>query len=136
MNFLEKLKKMFPDRLLNKAISKTPGSLNGRLAIELYKEEGFILHFKDASKIIKWSAIESITAYKIDLFSTDEICINIVYNNVQTTITEETAGWEQFVEKTKQIFPVIDKNWDIDIVLPPFAMCYTILYQREDQNNQ
>lgn len=98
-----------------------------------YEDDGFIFQFKTEQQKIKWADIERLIAYKQDLLTTDEICLDIVYNNWQTTITEETPGWYQFVEKIKLIFPNIPKNWDSEIVHPAFATNLTILYQRADR---
>ena len=87
----------------------------------IYENDGFIFQFKSEQQKIKWTDIERLIAYKLDLMTTDEICLDIVYNNWQTTITEETPGWYQFIEKTKLVFPNIPKNWDSEIVHPAFA---------------
>ena len=98
-----------------------------------YHEDGFEYLFKDGPIKIKWSDISSLTGYKIDLFTTDEICLDIVWQGYQMTITEETPGWYQFVERTKAIFPDIPKDWDINIIHPAFAENRTVIYQRESQ---
>lgn len=99
----------------------------------IYENDGFIFQFKSEQQKIKWTDIERLIAYKLDLMTTDEICLDIVYNNWQTTITEETPGWYQFIEKSKLAFPNIPKNWDSEIVHPAFATNLTILYQRADR---
>ena len=98
-----------------------------------YEDDGFIFEFKTGQQKIKWAEIERLIAYKRDLMTTDEICLDIIYNNWQTTINENTAGWYQFVERTKLIFPSIPKNWDSEIVHPAFATNLSILYQRPDR---
>ena len=99
----------------------------------IYEDDGFIFPFKSERQKFKWTDIERLIAYKLDLMTTDEMCLDIVYNNWQTTITEETPGWYQFIEKTKLAFPNIPKNWDSEIVYPAFAKNLTILYQRADR---
>lgn len=98
-----------------------------------YEDDGFIFQSKSKQQKIRWAEIERLIAYKQDLLTTDEICLDIVYNNWQTTITEETPGWYQFIEKLKLVFPNIPKNWDSEIVHPAFATNLTILYQRADR---
>lgn len=98
-----------------------------------YEEDGFIFQFKSEKQKIKWTDIERLIAYKKDLLTSDEICLDIIYNNWQITITEETPGWYQFVEKLKFVFPNIPKNWDTEIVDLAFATNLTILYQRADR---
>ena len=103
---------------------KDPGSF-------VYHEDGFDYPLKDGQRKIKWADIDALVAYKSDLLTTDEICLDIVWGEWQTTITEQTPGWHQFIEKIKTIFPGIPPNWDTEITQPPFAENRTILYQRE-----
>lgn len=76
----------------------------------IYDEDGFIFQANPDPQKIKWTDIERLIAYKQDLFTMDEICLDIFYNNEQITITEETPGWYQFVEKTKLVFQIIPRN--------------------------
>lgn len=98
-----------------------------------YLENGFILNTNSENHNIKWTDIEILKVYKVDLITIDEICMDIVFNNLKITITEETQGWYQFVEKTKLVFPTISKNWDAEIINPAFATNLEIIYQRVDR---
>ena len=100
----------------------------------VYEEDGFTYQFKDGVEKIKWTAIERLEAYKVDLMTTDEIRMNIVYGEYQFTITEETPGWYQFVERTKAVFPIIPKDWDAVITKPAFATNFMVLYERGDRS--
>jgi hypothetical protein len=93
----------------------------------------FIFQFIQGHEKIKWVDIERLIAYKADLMTVDEIRMDIIYNNQQITITEETPGWDQFVTKTKAAFPSIQKNWDFKIIQPPFATNLIVLYERVDR---
>lgn len=140
MTILKKIWNLFsPDSKMNRA-SQISDESKKRFDIKfndlgkfIYDDDGFIFQFKSEQQKIKWTDIERLVAYKQDLLTTDEICVDIIYNNWQTTITEETRGWYQFIEKTKLIFPSIPKNWDSEIVHPPFETNLTILYQRADR---
>jgi hypothetical protein len=98
-----------------------------------YLENGFILKTNSENYNIEWTDIEILNVYKVDLIITDEICMDIVFNNLQITITEETQGWYQFVEKTKDVFPTISKNWDTEIINPAFEKNFKTIFQREDR---
>lgn len=37
--------------------------------------------------------VDQLVAYKVDLFTVDEIYLELVYGDHQITITEETPGW-------------------------------------------
>jgi len=94
----------------------------------IYHEDGFEYLLKDGQRKIKWEDIDRLIAYKTDL---NEICLDIVWGEWQTTITEQTPGWHQFIEKIKTVFPGMPNNWDTEMIQPPFAENRTILYQRE-----
>lgn len=100
----------------------------------VYEEDGFTYQFRDGVEKIKWIAIERLEAYKVDLMTTDEIRVNIVYGEYQFTITEETPGWYQFVARTKEVFPTIPKDWDSVITNPAFATNFMVLYERVDRD--
>lgn len=97
------------------------------------ENDGFILKFTNRHEKIKWVDIERLVAYKADLMTVDEIRIDVIYTNRQITITEDTPGWDQFIIKTKSIFPNIKEDWDIKIIQPAFAANLTVLYERVDR---
>lgn len=99
----------------------------------IYEDDGFLFNFDYPEQKIKWNDIERLVGYKADLFTIDEIRMDIVYNNYQITISEETPGWYQFLEKIKSIFSTIPKDWDTEIIQPPFQTNCMILYEPENR---
>ena len=96
-----------------------------------YNISGFELSINHQQTKIDWSEIEKLTAYKIDLLSTDEICLFVqAENGKQFEISESTKGWFQFIQKLKEEFPTINKTWEIDIAVPAFERKETELYDR------
>ena len=98
----------------------------------IYEEEGIVYPFTDGTQKIKWTEIERIAGYKADLMTTDEIRMDIQWKGLSWTLTEETPGWYQLLKRLAVAFPSIPEGWDWDIVQPPFATNYTVLYERED----
>ena len=98
-----------------------------------YEEDGFIFQSSSGEQKVKWADIERLVAYKKDLVTIDEICLDIIYNNREITVTEETVGWYQFLQKIRLEFPSIPENWDSDIAHPAFATNLRVLYQRADR---
>ena len=96
-----------------------------------YEEDGFFYAFMTETRKISWASIEKIVAYKQDLITVDEICIDIIYDNWVTTFTEETPGWYVFLEKIKMVFPGIPPDWSDAIMRPPFDTKLMVLYERE-----
>jgi hypothetical protein len=99
-----------------------------------YEEDGFFYAFMTETRKINWASIDKIVAYKQDLISADEICIDIIYDNWVTTFTEETPGWYIFLEKIKAIFPNIPPDWSDTIVQPSFDTQLMVLYERDKTN--
>lgn len=97
-----------------------------------YTDDGFIYSRGDFSKDLKWSEITEINVYQKDLITFDEIRMEIVYGENSIEISEEIPGWYQFVLRTKEIFNSIPKNWDLEIVQPPFAINYKKIYSKID----
>lgn len=99
------------------------------MSIKLF-EKGFSISLESGIKDIPWNDVEELHAYKKDLLTYDEICIDIVLNESIITITEEIEGWIEFTEKINEIFPTINKEWYADVMLPAFETNVTILYKK------
>jgi hypothetical protein len=91
--------------------------------------DGFNIITNNAEQHIQWRDIKKITAYKVDLFTTDEICMDIMLAQDSVTISEEAGGWPAFSAAVLQQFPSILKDWEGVIAQPPFATNLTILYE-------
>ena len=96
-----------------------------------YHEKGFTIHFQSFFIELDWDNITQLNVFKVDLFTTDRIDMEIVYSDKAFTINEELPGWNQFVLKTKEVFPSIPKDWDVKIVQPPFAENFMTIYTKE-----
>ena len=81
------------------------------LGIFSYNAFGFDIDLKDGFHSIKWTDIERLQAYKADLLTTDEICIDIIFGNKTIIVTEQTKGWYQFIDELKSALPSINENW-------------------------
>ncbi|MBB3125307.1 hypothetical protein FHS04_002851 [Mesoflavibacter sabulilitoris] len=96
-----------------------------------YHKNGFELQIEDKPTKIEWNEIKKLTAYKVDLFATDEIRLFLeAENGKQFEISESTEGWFQFNERLKEQFSEINKNWEIDIAVPAFERKETEIYNR------
>ena len=82
------------------------------LGIFSYNVSGFDIDLKDGFHSIKWTDIERLQAYKADLLTTDEICIDIIFDNKTIIVTEVTKGWYQFIDKVKSALPLTNDNWE------------------------
>ena len=96
-----------------------------------YHDDGFTIAFDGFVKTLKWNEITEMNAYKADMFTTDRIEVEIVYGDKAFSISEDLPGWYQFVEKIKNIFDTIPKDWDTKIVQPAFATNWTNIYKSD-----
>lgn len=100
-----------------------------------YAEDGFTVYFEKDTLAIKWSEVKTMLGYKRDLFAYDSICLDVFCDNDKVfTINEETKGWFQFVVRSKDRFPEIDKTWEITITDPAFETKLTLIYDRDKRN--
>jgi hypothetical protein len=90
---------------------------------------GFSLH--TTGKFYSWTDIEEVSAYKVDLITTDDICLDISFQDFILTISEEVPGFPLFIEKLIEALPGIDGDWEAKVIKPPFATNQTIIYKRE-----
>jgi hypothetical protein len=98
-----------------------------------YCDNGFIISLERSQKI-EWIMIQTIFAYKIDLMTIDEVCIDVFCdNNVSFRLTEETAGWYVFLKRLQEQFPTIDNDWSAKIEQPAFATNLTLVYDRDSR---
>ena len=131
-------------KIFSKEVSKTQKtkSNSGKTFEEMYHDlgvfqydnDGFTISDEGFTKRLNWSDITQLNVFKVDLFTTDRIDMEIVYGDRCFTICEEHPGWYQFVLKTKEIFSTIPKDWDITIVQPAFAANYTTIYNKPNQS--
>jgi hypothetical protein len=94
-----------------------------------YYDNGFEFTEKGQTHSFLWADIQSIFAYKRDLYTVDELNLDIfAVNNFRLHLSEEIPGWYQFLDKIKQNFPTIDKEFEAALMFPPFATNMTLVY--------
>ncbi len=94
-----------------------------------YVDTGFNFTDKDRTIFVAWVDIETIFAFKRDLMTVDQLNIEVfIKNNMRIRLTEEIDGWFQFIIKIKEVFPIIDKEFDTKLIFPPFETNLTLVY--------
>jgi hypothetical protein len=96
----------------------------------LYEEDGFFYTFMTATRKFRWDAIEKIAAYKMDLLTGDQLCLEITTDENVTTFTEETSGWTVFLEKLRERFPRVPEDLGAVVEQPPFDTNLRVLWER------
>ena len=86
---------------------------------------------------VKWATVRRISTYKLDLLTSDEICLALEYDDgipMHIEVSEEQPGFEQFrifVEK-RFCFP---GDWWETVMKPAFARNHAVLYERAEQGH-
>jgi hypothetical protein len=82
---------------------------------------------------ISFDEISVVVAYKVDEFTTDLVCCDIVTGSEGgeqiRTIHEEISGFETLMSRLEAL-PGFDRKWREAVIPPPFAGNRTIIYQR------
>jgi hypothetical protein len=125
------ISKLFPKKhLTNTNSGKNFDEIYEDLGCFKYDKDGFTIEYEDFNIAVKWEEITQLNVYKKDLITIDQIEMEIVRGEKYFVISEELPGWFQFVKKTKEIFPIIPKDWDLNIIHPAFQTNFTTIYSK------
>ena len=80
---------------------------------------------------MRWAEVSRIQAYKLDLMTTDCICLLFEFSSETppVQISEEWQGFQELFAPLTQRFPDIPGSWYTDIMLPAFETKRTTLYE-------
>jgi len=101
-----------------------------RITEDGFEVEGIAVGTAIAS--VRWSAVTRIQAYKLDLVTTD--CICLLFEQGPTVapvqISEEWPGFPELFGPLTKHFPVIPESWYVDIMTPAFEHKRTVLFEK------
>ncbi|MBO9593791.1 MAG: SRPBCC family protein [Niabella sp.] len=104
---------------------------NGAFA---YTNDGFILQNKFIRTHYAWSNIETVFAYKEDLVTTDEICLDLfTTKGICVSVSESCPGWKRFLEQLSDRLPAISENWEQEVGFPAFKTNFIRLFDRQER---
>lgn len=84
----------------------------------------------DASPVFAWSEVRRIDTYKVDLFTSDQICLAFRTDAGWIELNEEQPGWTSVCAEMMRAFPSIPKGWLDEVMRPAFATKQRTLYER------
>jgi hypothetical protein len=80
--------------------------------------------------VVRWEEVERIEAYKLDLITTDKVCLSLVARGLLHVVDEETRGWPELTRVLDERF-ALKGDW-LDVVThPAFATNRSILWDRK-----
>ena len=100
-------------------------------------DDGFTLldaKTQTAIRAVRWTDVTRIQTYKLDLFTTDCICLLFESRSDQppVQVSEEWKGFTDLFGPLSAAFPSIPQGWYGQVTLPPFETKRTVLYEVDD----
>lgn len=79
---------------------------------------------------VRWADVTRIRTYKVDLITTDCICLLFELDNGQAPvrISEEWSGFADLFGPLAAAFPSIPSDWYVDEMTPAFETMHRVLY--------
>jgi hypothetical protein len=74
-----------------------------------------------------WSEVRRIVAYKRDLITTDQVCLEFELGDRTCIADEEASGWEELTSQMTKRFS-LDAEWLARVVQPAFATNMAVLW--------
>ena len=136
--FVKHFKDNSRESALKSRQSKAPASNQpAELSNEIFTFNGdnFTIQIEEEVRSVSWKQVQSMIAYKIDRFASDNICLDVFCDNsINFTITEESTAWDKFLDHSKLALPAIDKFWEIEIVALAFETTPLVVYDRQNRD--
>ena len=76
--------------------------------------------------------IDVIVAFKVKGRTGDELRVEVIFDDCAIRISQDAPGWHQFVVKTREVFPTIPDQWDLEMLIPSFAIDLMVLYKKPE----
>jgi hypothetical protein len=94
---------------------------------------GFDLISSEAANVVasvRWQNVLRVHACKIDLATTDCICLTFEFNNgtAPVQVSEEWAGFADLFAPLAAAFPTIPPEWYAEVMTPAFKTNHRVLY--------
>ena len=80
---------------------------------------------------VRWSQVKRIQTYKVDLLTTDCICLLFEFcdGKPPVQVSEEWQGFSELITPMSMGFPSISKTWYLEVMSPAFERKQKILYE-------
>jgi len=98
-----------------------------------FEPDGFVLVSSVDRQVVasvRWSEVTSIRTYKLDLLTTDCICLLFELHNEKppVQVSEEWSGFADMFEALARAFPGIPRDWYMEVMSPAFETKGRVLY--------
>jgi hypothetical protein len=79
---------------------------------------------------VNWNEVQEVVTFKRDLVIFDDTCLAFCAEDRWVVISEDAKGWLDLSSALGRRFPTIPPDWYETVMLPAFATCYRVLYER------
>ena len=77
---------------------------------------------------VNWKDVDQIETYKLDLITTDCVCLLFRIGDEEVQLSEEWEGFHTLFGPLNDNFPSIGDDWYANVVQPPFEAKRTVLF--------
>jgi hypothetical protein len=100
------------------------------LAIRVTDENITVLEGDRQCWQVEWDDIREIVTFKLDYGTYDDIRLAFRVDDLWVEVSEDAQGWSILSSAMARRFPTIPTDWYWTVMLPPFATCDRVLYER------
>jgi hypothetical protein len=119
--FLSWMKSMF-----SSAPARTEPSAESAPDVGL-TDEGFTF----GARAFRWSSVMRIRTYKLDFETIDCVCLRLELDAAPPLeVTEESNGFNDFMDAMLERFPSIDADWYATVMTPAFERNEALLFEK------
>ena len=98
-----------------------------------YTDDGFeVLRAGDPIATIRWREVSRIRTYKLDLLTTDAICLlfELGPGVKPVQVSEEWAGFADIFPRLREQFPTLAEDWYLTVMQPAFERNEAVLFEQ------
>ncbi|RSK32531.1 hypothetical protein [Hymenobacter metallilatus] len=79
-----------------------------------------------------WRNLTAAFGYKVDVYTTDEICLDLFWADApRLTLSESTPQWLAVLTELQKQVPTVPPSWYADISVPAFETKLTLLFEKD-----
>lgn len=79
-----------------------------------------------------WRNLMAAFGYKVDVYTTDEICLDLFWADApRLTLSESMPQWLSVLAELQKQVPTVPPGWCVDISVPAFETKLTLLFEKD-----
>jgi hypothetical protein len=91
-----------------------------------------------AMELVRWSDVARIETFKLDLLTTDCICLLFEFSGARASlqVSEEWSGFADLFGPLSNAFPSIPPDWYVEVMKPAFETNRRTLYDASEPHRE